>query len=163
MEVIAFNTSDFKLTEFIGSKILHIYPISSSVGHDINMLKYDIKHAKEAYSNERGTENIDFEDMLSKLVMYRYMTLQIPIILGFDNGRSVIIDLTIDSKDPCSISDTTELPEKYRDVVYLYYYEEYTAPEIGRILGKKENTVYTLLKRARKTLKDKLGGDEYEA
>lgn len=114
MEVIAFNTSDFKLTEFIGSKILHIYPISSSVGHDINMLKYDIKHAKEAYSNERGTENIDFEDMLSKLVMYRYMTLQIPIILGFDNGRSVIIDLTIDSKDPCSISDTTELPEKYR-------------------------------------------------
>ena len=56
-----------------------------------------------------------------------------------------------------------ELPEKYRDVVYLYYYEEYTAPEIGRILGKKENTVYTLLKRARKILKDKLGGDEYEA
>ena len=56
-----------------------------------------------------------------------------------------------------------ELPEKYRDVVYLYYYEEYTAPEIGRILEKKENTVYTLLKRARKILKDKLGGDEYEA
>ena len=37
------------------------------------------------------------------------------------------------------------LPQKYRDVVYLHYYEGYTAPEIGRILGKNPNTVYTLL------------------
>lgn len=25
------------------------------------------------------------------------------------------------------------LPSKYRDVVYLHYYEGYTAPEIGRL------------------------------
>ena len=55
------------------------------------------------------------------------------------------------------------LPSKYRDAVYLYYYEEYTVPDISRILDKKENTVYTLLKRSRKILKEKLGGDEYEA
>lgn len=78
------------------------------------MLQYDIKHAKKTYINEHVTENIDFEDMLSKLVMYRYMTLQIPLILDFDNGRSVKIDLTLDSKDPCSIYDTSELPKKYR-------------------------------------------------
>lgn len=29
------------------------------------------------------------------------------------------------------------LPEKYREVVYLHYYEGYTAPEIGRILEKR--------------------------
>lgn len=51
------------------------------------------------------------------------------------------------------------LPEKYRQVIYLHYYEGYTAPEIGGILGKNENTVYTLLSRARKLLKDKLAGD----
>ena len=28
------------------------------------------------------------------------------------------------------------LPEQYRQVVYLHYYEGYTAPEIGRMLGK---------------------------
>lgn len=56
-----------------------------------------------------------------------------------------------------------ELPVKYRDVIYLYYYEGYTVPEISRILGKKENTVYTLLNRSRKILREKLGGDEYEA
>ncbi len=51
------------------------------------------------------------------------------------------------------------LPQKYREVVYLHYYEGYTAPEIGKILGKKENTIYTLLTRSRQLLREKLGGD----
>lgn len=54
------------------------------------------------------------------------------------------------------------LPARYRDVVYLYYYEEYTAPQIGRILGKNVNTIYTLLNRAKKILREKLGGDADE-
>lgn len=53
------------------------------------------------------------------------------------------------------------LPKKYREVVYLHYYEEYTAPEIGRILGKNTNTVYTLLTRSKKMLREKLEGDIY--
>lgn len=54
------------------------------------------------------------------------------------------------------------LPKKYKDVVYLHFYEGYTAPEIGDILGKNVNTVYTLLTRSKKLLKEKLGGDDYE-
>ncbi len=53
------------------------------------------------------------------------------------------------------------LPEKYRDVVYLHYYEEYTAAEIGKMLGRNVNTVYTLLKRSREKLKEQLGGDGF--
>lgn len=56
----------------------------------------------------------------------------------------------------------TSLPKKYKDAVYLHYYEGYTASEISKITGKKENTVYTLLSRARQLLKDKLGGDDFE-
>ncbi len=52
------------------------------------------------------------------------------------------------------------LPSKYRNVVYLHYYEGYSAAEIGTILGKKENTVYTLLAKARKLLFVELGGIE---
>ncbi len=48
------------------------------------------------------------------------------------------------------------LPAKYRDVVYLHYYEEYSAPQIGEILGKNVNTVYTLLARARQMLRERL-------
>ena len=52
-----------------------------------------------------------------------------------------------------------QLPEKYRRAIYLHYYEGYTAPQIGRLLGKNTNTVYTLLTRGRQLLKQKLGGD----
>lgn len=51
------------------------------------------------------------------------------------------------------------LPAKYKDVIYLSYYEGYTAAEIGKILGKAENTVYSLLSRGRGMLKEKLGGE----
>lgn len=50
------------------------------------------------------------------------------------------------------------LPAKYKDVIYLHYYEGYTAREIGTMLHKKENTVYSLLSRGRELLKQKLGG-----
>ena len=53
-----------------------------------------------------------------------------------------------------------KLPEKYRQVIYLHYYEGYTAPQIGKILSKNANTVYTLLTRARQMLKRELGGDD---
>ena len=54
------------------------------------------------------------------------------------------------------------LPQKYKDVVYLHYYEEYTAPQISQILGKNVNTVYTLLTRAKQMLREKLGGEGVE-
>lgn len=55
-----------------------------------------------------------------------------------------------------------ELPAKYKDVVYLYFYEEYSAVEIAGILHKNVNTVYTLLTRSKRILKEKLGGEGYE-
>lgn len=51
------------------------------------------------------------------------------------------------------------LPQKYRQVVYLHYYEAYTVPQIADLLHKNTNTVYTQLKRAKELLKKKLGGD----
>lgn len=51
------------------------------------------------------------------------------------------------------------LPEKYRLVVYLFYFEGYSAAEIGQMLGEKENTVYTRLARGRKKLREELEGD----
>lgn len=52
-----------------------------------------------------------------------------------------------------------QLPENYRRVIYLFYYEGYSAIEIAGILGKNENTVYTWLSRARGILREKLGGE----
>ncbi len=49
-----------------------------------------------------------------------------------------------------------QLPERYRQVIYLFYYEGYSAVEIAGILGKKENTVYTWLSRAKGILRGNL-------
>ena len=51
------------------------------------------------------------------------------------------------------------LPEKYRTVLNLFYYEELTAREIGELLGVETSTVTTRLARARRRLKERLGED----
>lgn len=48
------------------------------------------------------------------------------------------------------------LPEKYRTVLYLFYYEELTVREIGGILGLRTTAVTTRLHRARAKLKEQL-------
>jgi RNA polymerase sigma-70 factor (ECF subfamily) len=47
-----------------------------------------------------------------------------------------------------------ELPQKYRVVIHLYYYEELSVKEISTALHMKENTIMSLLYRARKMLKN---------
>ena len=54
------------------------------------------------------------------------------------------------------------LPAKYRLPLYLYYYEGYSAAEVGELLGLKVSTVQTRLARGRAKLKTLLGGTEYE-
>lgn len=49
------------------------------------------------------------------------------------------------------------LPNKYRTVIHLFYYEEYTIKEISTITGDKETAIQTQLYRARKKLKNILG------
>ena len=51
------------------------------------------------------------------------------------------------------------MPSKYKDVIYLFYYEGYSAVEIAAIMRRKENTIYTWLDRARKRLKGQLESD----
>lgn len=48
------------------------------------------------------------------------------------------------------------LPEKYRTVVHLYYYEQYSTLEIARLINKNESTVRSILHRAKEKLKSVL-------
>ena len=54
-------------------------------------------------------------------------------------------------------TEVMKLPEKYRTVLHLYYYENYHCDEIASVLGISESNVQTRLMRARKMLKDNLG------
>lgn len=52
-----------------------------------------------------------------------------------------------------------KLPGKYREVIYLYYYEEQSVKEIAKILNRREATVKTQLARGRKLLNQQLKGE----
>ena len=87
------------------------------------------------------------------------------LLKSFFRSRTVSLEEVLDQPAPLTGEDrevwaaVLALPQKYRDVIYLHYYEGYTAPEMARILGKNPNTVYTLLTRARQMLRQTLGGD----
>lgn len=48
------------------------------------------------------------------------------------------------------------LPEKYKDLVYLHYYEGYSVEEIAKIMGKKSSTLRSRLSKAKILLKQYL-------
>lgn len=57
----------------------------------------------------------------------------------------------------------SELPQNYRTVIYLSYYEGYKVKEIANLMKKREGTIKTWLFRAREMLKEKIeGGFENE-
>ncbi|HFK1528755.1 MULTISPECIES: sigma-70 family RNA polymerase sigma factor [Bacillus cereus group] len=50
-------------------------------------------------------------------------------------------------------SAVMSLPIKYREVIYLFYYEELSIKEVATVIEVKENTIKTRLKKAKELLK----------
>ena len=57
------------------------------------------------------------------------------------------------------IDAVKSLPEKYKDVIWLYYYEGYQTEEIAKALGRPPSTIRNQMRDAREMLKKRLGGD----
>ncbi|MBR3342913.1 MAG: RNA polymerase sigma factor [Solobacterium sp.] len=51
------------------------------------------------------------------------------------------------------------LPDKYKTVVYLYYYEGYSSAEIAGMLGRPQSTIRNYMTEARRLLKERSGDD----
>ncbi len=56
----------------------------------------------------------------------------------------------------------SKLPQKYRTVIHLFYYEDMSVKQIADLLNTKETTVKSQLHRAREMLKSMLGEDYNE-
>lgn len=60
------------------------------------------------------------------------------------------------------LQEIGKLPEKYRIVIHLFYYEELSISEIADSMKTKESTVKSLLFRARKMLGERLDKEDYD-
>ena len=82
------------------------------------------------------------------------------------NKKVITLDESIvfEKKEESDVfSIVCELPQNYRTVIYLLYYEGYKVKEISDLMKKSEGTIKTWLFRAREILKEKLeGGFENE-
>ena len=75
---------------------------------------------------------------------------EIENIVGSSSSEQEIINRKVVMDAVMSLS------ERYRIVVYLYYYEEYSICQISNTLNIKETTIQTRLSRAREKLKSAL-------
>ena len=75
------------------------------------------------------------------------------------NPENGVLEEVIREEEADSVMEAVQkLPEKYREVVHLYYYEEMKIPEIAQTLETNDSTVKTRLKRAREALSQLLKG-----
>ncbi|MCR5845064.1 MAG: RNA polymerase sigma factor [bacterium] len=85
-------------------------------------------------------------------------------VLKSSSRKNVALDSVGEPVDERAGLDETlkvvlELEPKYKDAVYLHYYEGYTTEEIGEILGHPPSTIRNHLSEARRILKRELGGE----
>ena len=78
--------------------------------------------------------------------------------------RSVPLDESLPTEDHPSDgtmeSYLRRLPEQYRSVIHLFYYEDLPTAEIANILRRRETTVRVQLMRARQMIKDMMEKEE---
>ena len=67
------------------------------------------------------------------------------------------LPVSVTAVEDAAPEDTGELlrglPQRYRDVLYLYYYEGLSAAEVAKALGRNESTVRTQLQKGRERLR----------
>lgn len=71
-----------------------------------------------------------------------------------DDVENRVIQMGDDERLAAAVMD---LPDPYREVIYLYFFEELPIKDISFLTSINQNTVKTRLKRAKELLKDSLG------
>ncbi|MEH7115183.1 sigma-70 family RNA polymerase sigma factor [Neobacillus niacini] len=88
---------------------------------------------------------------------YRKITLSDKILDYIPSkSKQVEEEIIANSEENNLTNAVMNLPLKYREVVFLHYYEELSLAEISKITTVNINTIKTRLKRAKELLKDKM-------
>lgn len=88
---------------------------------------------------------------------YRKITLN-DKILGYipSKSKQVEEEIITRSEENSLTNAVMNLPLKYRELVFLHYYEELSLAEISKITTVNINTIKSRLKRSKELLKDKM-------
>lgn len=88
---------------------------------------------------------------------YRKITLSNKVFDHIPSKSKQVEEEVIKHSEENSLTNAVmNLPLKYREVVFLHYYEELSLKDISKITSVNINTLKTRLKRAKELLKDKM-------
>lgn len=88
---------------------------------------------------------------------YRKITLSNKVFEHIPSMSKQVEEEVIKQSEENSLTNAVmNLPLKYREVVFLHYYEELSLKEMSKITSVNINTLKTRLKRAKELLKDKM-------
>lgn len=115
----------------------------------------------EEIADELGLTLEAFQDVLADLSQTAVFSLDEALQAGFGQSADTLVSLVEDENGPCpsAVAEAEErtriladaigrLPERERLIIGLYYYEELTLKEIGRVLDVTEARVSQLHTRA---------------
>lgn len=75
-------------------------------------------------------------------------------VTGFEEGKEGEIPFAFATLEETQLFQAVQkLPEAYRGVIHLFYYEDMSVEQVGQALHRKRSTVRTQLTRARRLLK----------
>lgn len=80
-------------------------------------------------------------------------------LFGIDRNENVEEEILQKEEEQLLIQAVMNLPIVYREIIFLFYFEELSINEISSILKINENTIKTRLRRAKHLLK-KIGDEE---
>jgi RNA polymerase sigma-70 factor (family 1) len=87
---------------------------------------------------------------------YKNTVLSNKIASVFQNGHSAENEMLLNNEKYILGKEVFALPVKYREVLILFYYQDFNVDEIAELLICSSNTVKTRLRRGRTRLKEQL-------
>lgn len=157
--------TDNEMTEIYNRNVLSVYRLCFSYLKNVTDTEDIVQETfVKAFMRDKAFENERHEK--GWLIMTAGNMCKDMLSHWWRKNRNLDDYETLQTKAGFDIDETfieiMKLPPKYKTVIYMYYYEEYSTREISEILKKNKSTVCSLLKRGREILKERLGENNEE-
>lgn len=157
--------TDNEMTEIYNRNVLSVYRLCFSYLKNVTDTEDIVQETfVKAFMRDKAFENERHEK--GWLIMTAGNMCKDLLSHWWRKNRNLDDYETLQAKAGFDIDETfieiMKLLPKYKTVIYMYYYEEYSTREISEILKKNKSTVCSLLKRGREILKERLGENNEE-
>lgn len=96
------------------------------------------------------------KDYLKSWYNQHVQTTEDAFLHTIDSNETIEQQIIQQDEDAALAQAVMQLPVMYREVIYLFYFEDYSIKEIAVILPANENTVKTRLRKGKALLKERL-------